>query len=129
MHLKEEERLGGAGELNTKVAYQKAEKQAAEAQHLAKISRIQNYQKSTLDAINERTLKRGLDEKKQVQNRLAKFQAYEEVRFPDWFNHPRRKRTRSLCDQLILINFSPILIIIQHIVFLLLNNSVIFNRA
>ena len=65
--------------MNTKVGFQKMERQMSETRYLAKISRIQEHHKSTVEAINERNLIKGIEDKRHVQNRFARLQAYEEV--------------------------------------------------
>ena len=79
MHLDEDNRFKGAKDLNTKVAFQKAEKEMRDSKYFAKITRLQGHQKTLVDTLNERDLKMNIDDKTSVQNRVARLQAYEEV--------------------------------------------------
>lgn len=79
MHLGEDNRFKGAKDLNTKVSFQKAEKEMRDSKYFAKITRLQGHQKTLVDTLNERNLKMNIDDKTSVQNRVARLQAYEEV--------------------------------------------------
>ena len=81
MYLSEQDRFKRVGELNTKASYQKEEKQMNDTRYLAKISRIQGHQKGMVDAVKEISLKKDIEDKKQVQLRSTILQAYEDVLF------------------------------------------------
>eukprot|EP01022_Parablepharisma_sp_SALTPOND_P014822 TRINITY_DN205_c0_g3_i4.p2 TRINITY_DN205_c0_g3~~TRINITY_DN205_c0_g3_i4.p2 ORF type:complete len:880 (+),score=100.64 TRINITY_DN205_c0_g3_i4:6240-8879(+) len=79
MYLSEQDRFNKAGELNGKVSYLKSEKQMAETRYIAKLSRIQGHQKSAMDAARETSLRKDIEDKKQIQSRFIKLQTYEDV--------------------------------------------------
>ncbi len=79
MHMSEEQRFHKTGELNTRVEYQQTDKKMHDTLYLAKITKIQTHQKLMATTINERSLKLAVDDKKQVNNRIERLQAYEEV--------------------------------------------------
>ena len=54
--------------------------------YLAKIARIQEHQKFVASMINEKDLKKGIEEKKQIQNRVARLDDYEKVRMIVFFS-------------------------------------------
>ena len=52
-----------------------------ETMHLAKIARMQEYQKHIKSMIDEQDLKRALDLKKTIQDKATRRKAYEKVKY------------------------------------------------
>lgn len=93
MHLPEDERFKSPKNLNTKISFQKIEKEMSDSKYFAKITRLQGHQKTLANAINETDLKRSIDDKTSIQNRLKRYQEYEAVKFSLLFY---RKHTQLL---------------------------------